>query len=61
MDWIFILMVCMWMLLLVVAAALAAVSVADLAGLLVVMVALEVAAEGKVFHRLPLERAGPMA
>ena len=45
----------------VVVVALAAVVALALAGLLVVTVALEVVAEGLVFHRLPLERAGPMA
>ena len=45
----------------VVVVALAAAVVVALAGLLVVTVASEVVAEGLVFHRLPLERAGPMA
>ena len=44
-----------------VAVALAVVSVADLTGLLVVTAALEVVAEGLVFRRLPMERAGPVA
>ena len=46
-----------------VAVALAAVAVAlrALAGLLVVTVALEVGAEGLVFRRIPMERAGPAA
>ena len=45
----------------VVAVALAVAQVVTLAGLLVVTAALEVVAEGLVFRRLPLERAGPVA
>ena len=45
----------------VAAVALAVALAVTVAGLLVVMAALEVVAEGLVFRRLPLERAGPMA